>query len=147
MKNALRINCSRGNLKAVRDFVTASLLDCKLSNLQVNQIVLAVDEVVANLIIHANGEDESQYLDLAIAVEDHLFAIEIFDNAATYYSPSTYTEPDLTEYIRKGKRGGVGMTLVNRIMDRVEFSSNGGQNVCRLYKSLVKLADNNNGEA
>jgi serine/threonine-protein kinase RsbW len=137
MKNALRINCSRVNLKAVRDFVAASLLECNLSNLQLNQIVLAVDEVVANLIIHANGEDESQYLDLAIDIEDHLFAIEIFDNAATFYEPSTYHEPDLTEFIRKGKRGGVGMTLVNRIMDRVEFTNNDGQNVCRLFKRLV----------
>ncbi|HEX8428195.1 ATP-binding protein [Hymenobacter sp.] len=138
MKNALRISCSRGNLKAVRDFVTASLLDCDLSNLQLNQIVLAVDEVVANLIIHANGEDESQFLDIAIDVDDQLFAIEIFDNAATYYNPSTYQEPNLPEYIRRGKRGGVGMTLVNRIMDRVEFTSNGSQNVCRLYKSLAQ---------
>ena len=137
MKNALRITCSRGNLKAVRDFVAASLLDRNLSNLQLNQIILAVDEVVANLIIHANGEDESQHLDLAIDIDDHLFAIEIFDNAATYYKPSTYHEPDLSEFIRLGKRGGVGMTLVNRIMDRVEFTSNGSQNVCRLYKRLA----------
>ncbi|UOG74151.1 ATP-binding protein [Hymenobacter tibetensis] len=136
MKNALRISCSRGNLKAVRDFVTTSLLECNLSNLQLNQIVLAVDEVVANLIIHANGEDESQYLDLAINIDDHLFGIEIFDNAATVYKPSTYHEPDLPEFIRLGKKGGVGMALVNRIMDRVEFTTNGSQNVCRLYKHL-----------
>jgi serine/threonine-protein kinase RsbW len=136
MKNALRISCSRGNLKAVRDFVTASLLDCNLSNLQLNQIVLAVDEVVANLIIHANGEDESQYLDLAIDIDDHLFGIEIFDNASTFYKPSSYHEPDLPEFIRLGKKGGVGMALVNRIMDRVEFTTKGSQNVCRLYKRI-----------
>jgi serine/threonine-protein kinase RsbW len=136
MKNALRISCSRGNLKVVRDFVTASLLNYHLSALQLNQIVLAVDEVVANLIIHANGEDESQHLDLTIDVDDHSFGIEIFDNAATYYRPSTYHEPDLSEFIRQGKRGGVGMTLVNRIMDQVEFTTDGSQNVCRLYKRL-----------
>ncbi|MBC8084879.1 MAG: ATP-binding protein [Hymenobacter sp.] len=137
MKNALRISCSRGNLKVVRDFVTASLLDYHLSALQLNQIVLAVDEVVANLIIHANGEDESQYLDLAIQTDNQLFSIEIFDNATSYYKPAGYHEPDLTEFIRQGKKGGVGMTLVNRIMDRVEFTTHGTQNVCRLYKRLT----------
>lgn len=136
MKNALRITCTRGNLKVVRDFVTASLHAQALPALQLNQIVLAVDEVVANLIIHANGEDESQYLDLAVAVEDRLFGIEIFDDAASFYKPSSYHEPDLSEYIRQGKRGGVGMTLVNRIMDRVEFTTTGNRNVCRLYKRL-----------
>jgi len=136
MKNALRISCSRGNLKVVRDFVTDSLLNYDLSALQLNQIVLAVDEVVANLIIHANGEDESQHLDLAIDVEDQSFGIEIFDNAASFYKPSSYREPDLPEFIRQGKKGGVGMALVNRIMDRVEFTTQGTQNVCRLYKRL-----------
>ena len=136
MKNALRISCSRGNLKVVRDFVTSSLLDYHLPDLQLNQIVLAVDEVVANLIIHANGEDESQYLDLSLDIDNEQFGIEIFDNAATFYKPTTYHEPDLPEFIRLRKKGGVGMALVNRIMDRVEFTTQGSQNVCRLYKRL-----------
>lgn len=137
MKNALRISCSRNNLKVVRDFVTDFLLAYHLPNLQLNQIVLAVDEVVANLIIHANGEDESQRLDLKMHVNDHTFSIEIFDYALATYRPGSYQEPDLQEFIRQGKKGGVGMTLVNRIMDRVEFTTEGRRNVCRLYKRLA----------
>ncbi|MBD2714537.1 ATP-binding protein [Microvirga sp. STR05] len=136
MKNALRISCSRHNLKVVRDFVTDYLKAYQLPDLQLNQIVLAVDEVVANLIIHANSEDESQHLDLALDVSNKQFGIEIFDDATSSYAPSTYHEPDLQEYIRQGRKGGVGMTLVNRIMDRVEFSTQGRRNVCRLYKQL-----------
>ncbi|QNH62984.1 ATP-binding protein [Hymenobacter sediminicola] len=136
MKNALRISCSRHNLKVVRDFVTDYLKAYQLPDLQLNQIVLAVDEVVANLIIHANSEDESQHLDLALDVNNKQFGIEIFDDATSSYAPATYHEPDLQEYIRQGRKGGVGMTLVNRIMDRVEFSTQGRRNVCRLYKQL-----------
>lgn len=136
MKNALRISCSRHNLKVVRDFVTDYLQAYQLPDLQLNQIVLAVDEVVANLIIHANAEDESQHLDLAVHVSNKQFGIEIFDDATNSYAPATYHEPDLKEYIRQGRKGGVGMTLVNRIMDRVEFSTQGNRNVCRLYKQL-----------
>jgi serine/threonine-protein kinase RsbW len=137
MKNTLRISCSRNNLRVVRDFVTDFLAVYHLPNLQLNQIVLAVDEVVANLIIHANGEDESQHLDLSVHVHDHIFGIEIFDYALAAYRPTSYKEPDLQEFIRQGKKGGVGMTLVNRIMDRVEFTTEGHRNVCRLYKRLA----------
>lgn len=136
MKNALRISCSRANLKVVRDFVTDYLAAYHLPDLQLNQIVLAVDEIVANLIIHANGEDASQHLDLALHVADQVLGVEIFDDAPGAYTPSTYREPDLQEFIRQGKKGGVGMTLVNRIMDRVEFGTEGHQNVCRLYKRI-----------
>jgi serine/threonine-protein kinase RsbW len=136
MKNAIRISCSRSNLKVVRDFVSAYLAAYSLSDLHLNQIVLAVDEVVANLIIHSNGEDESQFLDLHVSMENHVFGIEIEDDSKSSYAPSTYREPDLQEHIRTGKKGGVGMALVNRIMDRVEFSTTGTHNVCRLYKKI-----------
>lgn len=136
MKHAIRISCTRRNLKVVRDFVSGFLLSYNLSELQVNQIVLAVDEVVANLIIHGNGEDESQFLDLRAEVNNREFGIEIEDASPTSYSPTSYHEPDLQEYVRIGKKGGVGMMLVNRIMDRVEFTTAGGHNVCRLYKKL-----------
>lgn len=136
MKNAIRISCSRHNLKVVRDFVSSYLATYGLSDLQLNQIILAVDEVVANLIIHANHEDESQFLDLRITMDQQVFEIEIEDDSHSSYQPSLYKEPDLQEHIRIGKKGGVGMTLVNRIMDRVEFTTTGTHNVCRLYKRL-----------
>lgn len=135
MKNAIRISCSRSNLKVVRDFVSGYLADYSQSPVQVNQIILAVDEVVANLIIHANGEDASQYLDVKLGVLDNTFTIELRDQGNSY-SPSSYLEPDLQEHIRSGKKGGVGMTLVNRIMDRVEFTHSGAYNICRLSKHL-----------
>lgn len=136
MRNAIKISCSRHNLKVVRDFVVAFLTNYNLSELQINQIVLAVDEVVANLIIHANTEDESKSLHVQLSVENQQFSVEIEDDSANSYSPSSFQEPDLLEFIRTGRKGGVGMALVNRIMDRVEFVSAGMHNVCRLYKNL-----------
>ncbi|MCC2548422.1 ATP-binding protein [Hymenobacter sp. BT175] len=136
MRDSLRISCNRHNLKVVRDFVTNFLEKYSLLELQVNQIVLAVDEVVANLIIHGNAEDDSKFLTLRVSVIDGLFTIEIEDDSPTSYSPATYREPDLQEFIRQGKKGGVGMTLVNRIMDRVEFTNDDHHNLCRLSKKI-----------
>lgn len=95
MRHAIRISCTRRNLKVVRDFVSDFLLRYNLSELHVNQIVLAVDEVVANLIIHGNGEDESRFLDLRAEVNNREFGIEIEDTSQTSYSPASYHEPDL----------------------------------------------------
>ncbi|MBT9391901.1 ATP-binding protein [Hymenobacter sp. NST-14] len=137
MKQALRISCTRRNLKVVRDFVSEFLTGYGLSEVLINQIVLAVDEVVANLIIHGNGEDESKHLDVRVDVKNHEFGIELEDTNRTSYSPGSYQEPDLQEYVRIGKKGGVGMMLVNRIMDRVEFTTHNSHNICRLYKHLA----------
>ncbi len=137
MKDVLRIECSRRNLQQVRDFVRAFLARRALPELLINQVVLAVDEVVANFIIHANGEDERQYIDLQLVVEDHDLNVEIADYGDTIFLPAPHTAPDLHEYIRQGRKGGTGMALVNRLMDRVEFFTRDHHTVCHLSKHLA----------
>lgn len=137
MKSALRIACSRAHLQQVRDFVRAYLNSRQLPEVTINQVVLAVDEVVANFIIHANGEDETQFLDLELAFDNHDLNVEIADNSKNLFLPGPHQNPDLSEYIRQGRKGGMGMTLVNRLMDRVEFFTRGTHTVCHLSKHLA----------
>jgi len=139
MTSHLRIQCSRQNLQQVRDFVREFLLAGHGSEVIVNQVVLAVDEVVANFIIHANGEDANQFLDLQLALIEQRLDVEIEDYGATIFAPTTVApNPDLREYIRQGRKGGMGMALVSRIMDRVEFFERDAHTVCHLSKVLSK---------
>ena len=138
MKSALRIACSRSHLQQVRDFVRNYLSSRQLPEITVNQVVLAVDEVVANFIIHANGEDENQFLDLKLRLEEHELNVEIADNGDTIFLPAPHQSPDLRDYIRQGRKGGMGMTLVNRLMDKVEFFTRGNHTVCHLSKHLAQ---------
>ncbi len=137
MKSALRIACSRRHLQQVRDFVRNHLSSRQLPEITVNQVVLAVDEVVANFIIHANSEDETQFLDLQLDTDGRDINVEIADHSDTIYLPGQHQNPDLSEYIRQGRKGGMGMTLVNRLMDRVEFFTRGNHTVCHLSKHIL----------
>jgi serine/threonine-protein kinase RsbW len=137
MQDRIRISCSRQNLQRVRDFVRGFLLDAQRSDLVVNQVVLAVDEVVANFIIHANGEDTSQFLDLLLVLADHHLDIEIEDHGSNLYLPAgKVANPDMRAYIQQGRKGGMGMALVSRIMDQVEFFERNSHTVCHLSKTL-----------
>lgn len=137
MTRHLRIQCSRQNLKEVRDFVRDFLLAAHGNEVIVNQIVLAVDEVVANFIIHANGEDATQYLDLLMQLHDHSLDVEIADHGTNLFLPGeTAPTPDLREYIRQGRKGGMGMALVSRIMDSVVFFERDSHTICHLTKQL-----------
>ncbi len=139
MTSHLRIQCSRQNLQQVRDFVREFLVAGHGSEVLINQVVLAVDEVVANFIIHANGEDASQFLDLQLALAEQRLDVEIEDYGATIFAPSSVApNPDLREYIRQGRKGGMGMALVSRIMDQVEFFERNAHTVCHLSKLLSK---------
>lgn len=135
MNNTITVSCTKKNLKQIRDFVTDYLAGYKLSDILMNQIVLAVDEICANLIIHANQEDPSKHISLAIWEKSGMLKFEIVDNGVAFRR-SEYREPNIEEHVKVGKKGGVGIALVNRIMDRVEFETNGKQNTCFLYKKI-----------
>ncbi|WP_046246400.1 ATP-binding protein [Hymenobacter terrenus] len=137
MESTLRIACSRSSLQQVRDFVRSYLSSRQLPDITVNQVVLAIDEVVANFIIHANGENESQFLDLQLTLDKHDLNVEIADYGDTIFLPAPHQSPDLRDYIRQGRKGGMGMALVNRLMDRVEFFTRGNHTVCHLSKHLA----------
>jgi serine/threonine-protein kinase RsbW len=138
MQDRIRISCSRQNLQQVRDFVRGFLVSAQRSDMVVNQVVLAVDEVVANFIIHANGEDASQFLDLLLVLADHHLDIEIEDHGSTLFlPPGKVDNPDLRAYIQQGRKGGMGMALVSRIMDQVEFFERNSHTVCHLSKTLT----------
>ena len=135
MNNSIRVNCTKKNLKLIRDFVIEYLHAFALTDIMTNQIVLAVDEICANLIIHANHENPDKYIHLAVQKQDGMLKFEITDNGLAFQR-SKYKEPNIEDNIRQGKKGGVGIALVNRIMDKVEFETNGTQNVCVLYKKI-----------
>jgi serine/threonine-protein kinase RsbW len=138
MQDRIRISCSRQNLQQVRDFVRGFLLTAQRSDLVVNQVVLAVDEVVANFIIHANGEDANQFLDLLLVLAGQHLDIEIEDHGSTLFlPPGKVANPDLRAYIQQGRKGGMGMALVSRIMDQVEFFERDSHTVCHLSKTLA----------
>jgi serine/threonine-protein kinase RsbW len=139
MNNSIRIRSNKNNLKVVRDFVTHFLSPYTLADRELNQIILAVDEITANLIIHANKEDENKFVKLAIFQTGDTFLFELSDNGHSF-KPEKYREPDIREIIKEGGKGGMGIALVKRIMDKVEFTTQGNSNICRLYKKVNQLA-------
>ncbi len=131
-----KTNCKRERLKEIRHFVAKVLTDIGLPEIDAHKVILAVDEVCANLIIHSNKSNPSEYLELS--VEDHgkdgvLF--EIIDYGIGF-SYNNYKEPTLEEIIRKRKKGGLGIMLVKNIMDTVEFKNEGNKNICRMIKKI-----------
>ncbi|MBA9079683.1 MULTISPECIES: ATP-binding protein [Rufibacter] len=135
MTNKIRVSCDRKNLKTIRTFVTDTLAPVHLSEITLNQIILAVDEICANLIIHANQEDSQKFLNLTIRYDDKEMVFELSDNGKAF-ERANYREPNIQDNIRMGKKGGVGVALVNRIMDKVEYSVNGNTNICILHKYI-----------
>jgi serine/threonine-protein kinase RsbW len=137
-KGEFNFTCSLKNLQIVRDFVRKELDSQQVSDLIKNQIVLAVDEVCANLIIHSNQNDDSKEIKLSLQLLKTPKGISIeFKENGEPFDYLQYQEPSLNEIIESQSAGKMGLMLVRRIMDEIEYIRQGNYNVCRLYKSLA----------
>jgi len=61
------IGCSLNNLKGIRDFIRESLKGHGVTDVVLNEIVLAIDEMCSNLMIHAHHSTMETCLILIIS--------------------------------------------------------------------------------
>ena len=136
MKYNCKVPCRKDKLKNIRLFIKEKLDNHGLSELDVSSIVLAVDEVCANLIIHSNSCNPKESIKLLMEVRNgkEVF-LEITDQGRAF-DLKEYEEPTIEDIIASRRKGGMGLMIVKRIMDEIKFSSGPDKNICRLYKKI-----------
>ena len=122
-------------LRDIRMFVSGSLKNHALPDVQISTLVLAVDEVCANLIIHSHKCNPKEYIEISITIDTDSIVFDIIDNGAGF-DISNYNEPSLGEIVKKKRKGGLGLILVRKIMDKIEMITEDNQNICRLVKII-----------
>ena len=134
MKHSFKIPCSTAHLKDLRIFLGKVLQGLDLKDVDQNALILAVDEVCANIIIHSNC-NESEFIEMNVIPGDDEIIFEIIDGTSKGFDINSYNAPELQEIIKTRRKGGIGLMLVKKIMDKIEVNKVNGKNCCRLYKS------------
>ena len=119
----------------VRTFVANAAMACGFGESDVDNITLAVDEACTNIIKHAYNYDTNKKIDVDVFANGTKLEIVISDNGKNF-NPDAVPTPNMKEYIAQHRRGGLGMYLMKRIMDSVEFSFQANKNTLRMVKHL-----------
>jgi serine/threonine-protein kinase RsbW len=123
-------------LPGTLDRVSASLRRLGAPEKAVQEVELAVDEAVTNIILHgyegAGGE-------IALSCErtDEGAVVEIRD-AGPAFDPTVASTPDLESGADKRPIGGLGIYLMRRMTDAVLYERRDGENVLRLVKHFER---------
>ncbi len=120
-------------MSQLRSFLQKTLEHVALSDIQKHQVTLAVEEVCANLIIHSHHCNPDSHIHLEVKDSNDGIIFEISDQGEAF-NLNEYVTPDLQRVLTEKRKGGLGIILVKKIMDKIEFESNGGTNTCRLVK-------------
>lgn len=132
-QHTMTVQASTEHLAEVRDFVAKHATDFGFKKQDVDDIRLAVDEAYTNIIKHAYNHDNSKSVDIKLGYNSNTFWISLLDSGKTF-DPSSYEEPDVRQKIKQKKRGGVGVYLIKRLMDNVEYTQEGSLNKIRMIK-------------
>lgn len=130
---SISVQASTKHLAKVRDFVAKHATEFGFKKQDVADIRLAVDEAYTNIIKHAYKNDDHKSVDIELGYNSNEFWISLLDTGDAF-DPSNYSKPDVRKKIKEKKRGGVGVYLIRKLMDDVEYHTQGSVNEIRMTK-------------
>ncbi|GIV34080.1 MAG: hypothetical protein KatS3mg031_1615 [Chitinophagales bacterium] len=135
MKVNLTTVCSPRAQEEIRAFLNRYFKNTSLGESEINQIILAIDEAIANAIIHGNNSDSSKTITMDIDFTEKRIVIEIgdiglFDDALR----KEKVEKDIKDIIKEKQKGGLGLKLIYSIMDIVTFYTKDNKSYCMMVK-------------
>ena len=97
---------------------------------------LSIDEILTNTISYGYDDDEPHRIELIVRLEDETLVVVIVDDSRAF-DPSLLQQPDVDASIEDRALGGLGLFLVQQMMDGVAYQRRDGCNVVTLTKSTA----------
>ncbi|RMD94143.1 MAG: tetratricopeptide repeat protein [Calditrichaeota bacterium] len=132
VKEQLKVPAHIDYLKDLRNFVTQIGRKHNFSDKIINAFKLSVDEAATNIIRHAYREKQGLITIRAIVKKDSL-TIALVDQG-TYFDPQRVKDPDLQRYVDIGKKGGLGIFIMRKLMDEIDYRKTEEGNELRMTK-------------
>lgn len=134
-------------LSQLRQTVLDLLAQQGVGNDVAHMIILAIDEAVANVIEHGyetTEDKESCKINVVLDLNPKKLEVRIRDTGQPFDPKSVPGDVDLSESVKMGKKGGLGIFLIRRIMDEVQYTYKRGEHN-ELY--MIKFIDNRSAKA
>ncbi len=96
------------------------------------KVAIATDEAVTNVIRHAYKGKGNKTIKLKITINAESLMLEIFHTGRPLRSESIHL-PDMEQYIAERRKGGLGLLLITKFMDEVDYHV-GEENCCSMKK-------------
>jgi len=93
---------------------------------------LVLTEAVTNAICHANREDPDKQLRVVVAISEERLSMKVFDEGDGF-DIETFIHSEAKETDERGR----GIQLIYRLMNEVQYHSQGDGNVLEMTKFLL----------
>lgn len=132
----LTVDAAAENIPAATDFVNEPLEAHGCSMKVQIQINIAIDELFGNIAHHAYHPDVGPATVRVELLEKPLSVVITFIDNGVPYDPLKNEDPDTTLPADERQIGGMGIYMVKKSMDAVEYEYKDGRNILKTTKKL-----------
>jgi anti-sigma regulatory factor (Ser/Thr protein kinase) len=120
-------------LDDIRTFVGDQARGAGFNPRDVYSIQLATDEAASNVIEHAYEGKANEKFEVGCEFRKDSLIVTLLDHGKAF-DPSQVEEPDLKADLLDRKIGGLGIYLMRKLMDEVQYESTQAGNILTLVK-------------
>lgn len=124
------LSSGRTGLPQLMDALEAHLDAAGVPMAVASAVMIAADEVLANVLDHSGAGSVS----VRASTRDGRVSVEVSDDGAPF-DPTAAAAPDTTLDVDEREIGGLGVHLVKRLMEAVDYSRADGRNRLRFSRS------------
>lgn len=110
----------------------------KLSDTDVFELNLIIEEWVSNIIFYAFEDDDEHEIVIKLELKANTITIAIIDDGKKFNLNDLPATNELSKPIKERKPGGLGIHFVKELSDSVEYRRKNGKNELLLTK-IIKL--------
>ena len=106
----------------------------------IHEARLTLEEIVVNIIVHGYGKEAASDapIEIEMDVVADLLSMQVKDQARPF-NPVDAPEPDLDVPFEDREIGGLGIVIVRRLIDSVDYSHEDGRNVLTMKKRIGRV--------
>jgi len=135
-KLILKIKNDIGEIAVLRDKI-GGFCRCKgVPQRFVNNVKLAIDEILTNVISYAFKDRDTHEIIIRAEFEGIFLHIEIEDDG-WQFNPLGLPDPDIQKPLEDRQIGGLGVYLVRKLMDCVEYRRESEKNILIMKKNIA----------
>ena len=132
----ITVDATLDNIETVTEFIDAELERVDCSPKAMMQINIAVDELFSNIARYAYEPGKGPAtVRVEVDPETPEVVITFLDHGKPY-NPLENEDPDITLSAEERGIGGLGIFMVKKTMDAIEYEYKDGKNILRVKKKL-----------
>lgn len=119
-------------LPALRQFISRIGEKYSFTKHEINAFRISIDEAATNIIEHGYRDDVGS-ITMKVRVDKKRLIVELIDNGKSF-DPNVVGNPNIPNYVENSKKGGLGIFIMRKFLDTIEYEVTNIGNVLRLIK-------------